>query len=220
MDIKEIFHPLQRIYFMREEQDEEIKRIYHSRIEEVSDNEITVVEPYGQGFYLPREYQQPYLGRVVLDNCAYLFETRLIRYIQGFIPLWVVAMPETIKRDQLRNFVRLNIYMDVKVALLTEDNEGEPFNAITQNISGSGIGIALKEALPIGSKVKVSLSLDQYVVEAEGDVVRVVGPSPNYEKHSIGIEFTKISETSRKIIIRYIFRKQIARRKKEAELFE
>jgi c-di-GMP-binding flagellar brake protein YcgR len=222
MDIKKIFNPLQRIYFMQEDlaKDKANSRMYYSRVEEVSDSEITVVEPYGQGFYLPRNYQQLYKGRVVLDNCAYLFKTKLIRYIDGFIPLWVMAMPVEIRRDQLRNFVRLPIHVDVTIVLLAEGNEGEPISTITQNISGSGVGVVLKEPLPLRSKVKVVLPLDYDVVEAEGEVVRVVAPEPNYDKQAIGINFTNIKESSRKIIIRYIFRKQVARRKKEAELFE
>lgn len=222
MDIKKIFNPLQRIYFMQEDLDKDRanSRMYYSRIETVSDSEITVVEPYGQGFYLPRNYQQLYQSRVVLDNCAYLFKTKLIRYIEGFIPLWVVAMPEEIQRDQLRNFVRLRIHVDAVIVLLTEEGDGEQISTITQNISGSGVGVLLKEPLPLGSKVKVVLPLDHYVVEATGEVVRVSAPEPNYDKHAIGINFMNINESSRKIIISYIFRKQVARRKKEAALFE
>ena len=220
MDIKKIFKPLQKIYFMREDQDKATNWMYHSRIEEVSDSEITVVEPYGQGCYLPRNYQQSYKGRVVLDNCAYLFETRLIRYVEGFIPLWVIAMPSEVKKDQLRNFVRLSIHVDVNIQLLTELGDVEQFNTLTQNISGSGVGVVLKKSLPLGSKVTVVLPLDQYVVKAEGEVVRVIEPEPEYDKYAIGINFTIIDEPSRKKIISYIFRKQIARRKKEVSLFE
>ncbi len=222
MDIKKIFNPLQRIYFIQEDSatDKANSQLYYSRIEEVSHSEITVIEPYGQGFYLPRNYQQVYKGRVIFDNCAYLFKTRLIRYIEGFVPLWVVAMPEEIQRNQLRNFVRLPIHVEATIVLLTEGNEGEPISTITRNISGSGVGVVLKEPLPLGSKVKVVLPLDYDVVEAEGEVVRVVAPEPTYDKHAVGINFTNIQESARKIIIRYIFRKQVARRKKEAELFE
>ncbi len=219
-DIKKIFYPLQKIYFMEEDLDQEHKRIYHSRIEEISDSEITVVEPYAQGFYLPRSYQQTYTGRVVLENCAYLFATRLLRYMPGSIPLWVITMPEAVKRDQLREFVRLSIHVDAKIELLSEDRAGEQMSTITQNISGNGLGIVLKEPLPLGSKVKVILPLEHYAVEAEGEVVRISGLEPNDEKYAIGINFIKIDESSRKIIINYIFRKQIARRKREAELFE
>jgi c-di-GMP-binding flagellar brake protein YcgR len=215
VDIKKIFNPLQKIYFMQEDQDKENNWMYHSQIEEVSDSEITVVEPYGQGGYLPRNYQQSYKGRVVLDNCAYLFETRLIRSIEGAIPLWVIAMPGEVQRNQLRNFVRLSIHLDVNIELLTKAGDGDHFNALTQNISGSGVGIVLKKPLPLGSKVKVVLPLDQYVVKADGEVVRVIEPEPDYDKYAIGINFTMINESSRKIIINYIFRNQIARRKKE-----
>jgi len=53
-----------------------------------------------------------------------------------------------------------------------------------------------------------------------GEVIRNIPPELPGDRHSAAIEFRDIRERDRGEIVKYIFKKQVERRKKEQELFK
>ncbi|HEY3426589.1 MAG TPA: flagellar brake domain-containing protein [Negativicutes bacterium] len=224
MDLKDICQVMKKIEFIEVDLAQKV-HTYHSRIEDITEHSIIIAEPYSQGFFLPRKYQKQYTARVVTGNCAYLFKTELLRYIRKPIPLWVISLPVDIQRKQLRGFVRFTGNLDVNLEWIDTENETKNKNTLTKDISGNGIGVISDEIIPIGTKIKAAFSIEiknsnKLEVKAEGEVTRIIPLETADEKYVIGIKFSKIAEITRVAIIKYIFQKQIERRKKESQLFE
>jgi c-di-GMP-binding flagellar brake protein YcgR len=224
VNLTNIFQLMKKIEFIEVDLEQKI-HTYHSRIEDLNENSIVIAEPYSQGFFLPRKYQKQYTARVVTGNCAYLFNTELLRYIRNPIPLWVISLPVDIQRKQLRGFVRFTVNLDVNLEWINTENETENKYTLTKDISGNGIGVISDEIIPIGTKIKVAFfievkNINKIEVKAEGEVTRIIPLETPDEKYIIGIKFGKIAETTRVAIVKYIFQKQIERRKKENQLFE
>ena len=77
--------------------------------------------------------------------------------------------------------------------------------------------ILLDEALPVETKVKIILSLDQVTNEVQGQVVRFASLENLKDQFVLGIKFTDIEEKTRRKIIRYVFAKQVEKRQQEKE---
>jgi c-di-GMP-binding flagellar brake protein YcgR len=192
-------------------------------MEDIKDNWLYIAEPYFRGFFLPRRYNREYILRVPSQHCAYTFSTRLLRYVNDPIVLWVMEMPSDVIRQQRRQYVRLDVALDVELELLEAGEEsGQTLSLITKDISGSGAGVVIKERDPVraGGKVRVLLRLeDGQRICAEGEVLRIVQPDTEEERPVAAIRFTGLEAKEKRRLERYIFHKQIERRKKESELF-
>ncbi|MDU2064949.1 MAG: PilZ domain-containing protein [Sporomusaceae bacterium] len=229
MDIKKFITPLRKLEFVEFDPLNQSVHMYHSRIEEIGDKEKTLLvsEPYGKGQLLPRRYQEPYTVRIVADDCAYVFQASLLRYTREPFALWTITYPTTARRDQLRDFVRFNINLDVvltakEVAAKDGETPALPvvIKTLTRDISGNGMCILCPEdsKLAIGSCWNIVLPLSPFFsLEVEGEILRTV--ITENEKVFCGLRFTKIEEVERQKLIQFIYKKQIERRKKEDALF-
>lgn len=221
MDIKEIFFVTQKVEVIEYDLEAKKQYIYHSRVEDIRDTTLCIAEPYFRGFFLPRKYNREYRVRVTTEQCTYVFTTRLVKYVEEPIPLWAIAMPTEVVREQRRDYVRLNVNLDVTLQNLDDSEEEEPISAITKDISGTGVSVLLKDAAGIckGKHVRVTMSLEDKVIQVEGIVLRVLLPEAEHEKPLAAIQFKDIDRKQKEWIIRYIFKKQLERRHKEEALF-
>ena len=218
MSVNDIFKITQKMEFFVRDPETQKERIYYSRIEDIHDNALSVTAPYAKGFYLPRKYKKQFAARVIADDCTYVFKTMLLQYKEDPIPLWVISSPVEITRVQRRNFVRLDIHLNVTLELADPELNGPTLTTITKNLSAGGMGVLLETPLDIGTKVKISLSLENNnLIETEGEVVRIIPPETEQERYINSIKFTK--EDAREIFAKYIFRKQIELHQKEKQLF-
>lgn len=208
------FYLTQKVEIM-EQQDGQEKRIFQSRVEDITKNSLEIAVPYAKGSFMTFERGEELRARVTDGSCAYLFTTKLLDSINDPISLWVVSLPTTVQKIQLRSFVRLDVNLGVQMDLGEEEGNGLNINALTKDISGGGIQVLLPTPLSIGKRTKITLPLsDRTIVEAKGEVVRVIPPLADYGKYGIGIKFTAIEERTRDGIIKYIFQKQVERRRK------
>lgn len=214
-----IFHLSQKVEIMDELGANQEKRIFQSRIEDITKSSLAIAVPYAKGCFMTYEKGGEINARVTDGGCACLFTTTVLGSKYDPIPLWVVALPTTVKKIQLRNFVRLDVNLGVQMELGEEAGKGWNVSTLTKDISGGGIQVLLPTPLSIGIRTKITLPLsDRTVVEAKGEVVRVIPPLADYGKYGIGIKFTAIEERTRDGIIKYIFQKQVERRRKLVEI--
>jgi len=106
------------------------------------------------------------------------------------------------ERTERRKARRINIATVVKVWLEDMDDFKE---YMSENLSAGGIFIETKEPLPMGSKVSLELSLFEgaiKLVEAQGNVVRVMGKEPGHGgwRPGMAVEFTYIDPESSALI--------------------
>jgi c-di-GMP-binding flagellar brake protein YcgR len=215
------FHVTQKIDIIVEGSGK-ARQIYFSRIEDLGTDTITIAAPYRKGRFLPPWTGRKFSVRVPAEGCAYLFESTLLRTVSDPIALWVIAPPVNIKKVQVRAYVRLPDVLDVTLELLgKEESEGDVITTLTKDISGGGIKVVLNNPLPAGTKLRVILPLPGVgTVVTMGEVVRGIPPEQSGDRPAAAIEFRDIRERDRGNIVKYIFKKQIERRKKENDLFQ
>lgn len=220
MDIKKFICLLQKVDVIDVDPETQQKHVYFSRIEDMNEKSITIAAPYARRVFLPPKYRKQYIMRVPGEGCAYFFRIHLLETIKDPIPLWVIAWPVDIERVQMRDFVRLAIILDVTVELLDSEEEEKTFMTLTRDISVNGVRIVLKHSLPIGTKLKVTLPIFTEMLEVVGVVIRVSRTETEDKKYEVVIKFEEIQEKIKAKILRFIYKKQIERHQKEAELFE
>ncbi len=82
-----------------------------------------------------------------------------------------------------------------------EGRQGEYAMGRTLNVSEGGILMETAKALPIGQQVKITLELNENLLEVTGRVVRTSPPGKLYMN---GVLFTDVSEKDRKILKIYV----------------
>ena len=221
MNQDNIFIPMQKVSILMDESATGQKKIlFQSRIEDIDDKYMTIAAPYRQKFFLPPHIGSMYTGRIAAQGCAYVFTVELLEYIDQPIQLWRTTFPSDIKRVQLRNFVRIDIILDVILEPVLKESHSGPIVTVTKDISASGIRVLMASPLPEKTILNISLPLEGgTIVHAVGQVMRIIPPEEEYHKYEMAISFTQIDEKIRGQIIKYIFRKQIERKKKEAAIF-
>jgi c-di-GMP-binding flagellar brake protein YcgR len=218
----ELLQVTQKLDVIETNQETQEQEIYFSRVEDIGTKSIMIAPPFRRGFYLPPWPGRTITVRVVAEKVPYLFESSLIRYVSDQIPLWEVTKPEQFRKIQMRENVRLDIGLKATLTPLYDEDEGKIIKTVTKDVSAGGGLIVLPRALQVGDKYKVSIALSpEFILEAEGQVVRVLPPNPPQEKYFAGVKFKEkdIDETLKKKILRFIFLKQAEKRQKEKEWF-
>ncbi|MDR3592876.1 MAG: PilZ domain-containing protein [Negativicutes bacterium] len=219
-DMKKIFFLLQKVDILVADAVSGRNRVFHSRIEDIADDSLTIAAPYSYGYYLPPRPGREVSARVTTDDCAFLFKVNLLSYAHNPVPLWTVSWPTDVERVQMRSYVRFDVNLDVRLSI-TDEETPKPILTMTKDISAGGLRVLMGEPLPVGSELSVALYLESdNVMEAKGEVVRIIRPRTEHEKYAVAIRYLEIDEKSRSQIIKFIFRKQIERRKKQQEVFD
>lgn len=102
---------------------------------------------------------------------------------------------------------------------LLDEMPDEPSHTVS--LSGSGIAFNEANSLPLGTKLEVRLLLfpEYYSILTLGQVVRC---SPHRElgspTHDVGVEFVRIAEPDRDLIIRHLVKRQAEEIRRQREL--
>jgi c-di-GMP-binding flagellar brake protein YcgR len=204
-----IFQPGQKVEIIEREAKHPDDRLFYSRIEAIETAVLSIAVPYADKRFMNPVPGRRFDGRVTTGSCAYCFESGLIDVVHDPVPLWRIDWPVDIVKIQMRSFVRLNVHLGIKVEL----GDRMSVNALTKDISGGGIQFLLPKPLSIGEDTKITLPLsEKTMVEAKGEVVRIIPPPLESGHYGIGVKFTAIDERARDGIIKYIFRQQVQRR--------
>lgn len=214
----DLIHVTQKVDVIVEDPLTRQRHVYFSRIEDKAEDSLTIAAPYRRGFYLTPIPDRDVFARVTSDNCAYQFKSTLVRVEEDPIPMWVLTPPAELQRIQMRAYVRLNIVLDAELEILENLSDGETFATLTRDISAGGIRVLMNKPLNQGMKVKVVMPLPgTTTIEATGEVVREIPPEQTGDKPSAAIQFMEVKEKTRGDIVKFIFKKQVERRKKEIQ---
>ncbi len=192
---------------------------YHSRIEDITDKHMIIAMPMRKGHPVLPQAESSFYGKVFADNAVYQFSsTFLDKGITPF-PVWIVSLPRDIKKIQQRSFVRLNTALRVRMTLLSskDNSDEEPISEVvlTKDISGGGIRLIVKEALPIGTKLKLSFDIPGFgPVQVDGEVIRVEQSTVNLRAYWLGVRFINAHNSVSNKIVKFIFKKQLEQRQK------
>ena len=151
------------------------------------------------------------------DDARYGFTVKLARF-EDTPPIWVFHHSATLQRTQSREFYRLRIDQPTTVQVLDTRSTRDPAtlhaqpvlsecSATITNLSGGGLALVLKEAIPAQSVLRVLLKLPG---EPSLQVhIRVVGVDPiTRQRHRLRGGFLDIDDDTRDSIARYIVQRQ------------
>lgn len=219
-DMKKVLFPTQKLDVLVDDAISGKRKVFNSRVEDIQENGLVIAAPYSQGYFLPPTPGRELSARVTADNCAFLFKIKLHQHVNAPVALWTVSWPTDVERVQMRSYVRIDINLD---AILTnlDEQEARPIATMTKDISAGGLRALMATPLPVGTTVNVKLHLEgEDILESIGEVVRIIKPKSEHEKYAVAIKYYQISEKDRSQVIKFIYRKQIERRKKQQEIFE
>lgn len=191
---------------------------YRSRVEGIFSNNITLAAPLKQGQIVSLSPGTTVKVSYSDQIAIYSFESQVISQNSLTLPTVTLGEPYDFKRTQRRNFVRVESHLSIVANQLDEAFEpvAETFSGITIDLSGGGLMFVCNTVLKYADILDVTIYLSENEsVKALSKVVRFVeNPQKAKQKYSVGLEFTVIEESERDKIIKFIFNKQRALRKK------
>ncbi|MGY0691790.1 flagellar brake protein [Virgibacillus sp. FSP13] len=169
--------------------------------------------------FLPKKtpFTVTYIGS---DQSVYSFRSEIVDKVKLNIPGLIINTPEPdkIKRIQRREYVRIDVAVDVSIHS-TEDSF-EAFSTVTADISGGGLSIILPRGTTITEQEDVDVWFvlpmqtgDYQYLYAQSEVIRVI--TADNSVRTVSLKFTSISTQDRQQIIRFCFEKQREARNKE-----
>lgn len=189
---------------------------FSSRVEEITKNYMVFAMPMSKGYPIILQSGEPFFGKIMVNSTAYRFKSNFLDKKMHPLPIWKVAMPYDIEKIQMREFVRIDAILPVSVQSMPIEEESQPIHMFTKDISGGGTQIVSKQSIPIGSKLQLNIDIPDFgIVNVIGEVVREDRPQADNSLFWVGIRFLDIQEKDRNKIIKYIFKKELEKRRKE-----
>ncbi|MEW5898343.1 MAG: PilZ domain-containing protein [Bacillota bacterium] len=188
------------------------KQWFFSTVQDIRENGELFIE-------MPRQGESAlvlYPGEAVdvrfsAEGASYVFSSPVLGKTVDKIPLFHLGPPENIQRIQQRNFVRFPVALEVFYALPPEKNRRPRYKkALSVDLSGGGMRLAVDEILPEGIllNLKFSLPLKKGLKEitAAGKVVRRWAyETEGVVTYQVAVEFQGISRTQQDYIVNFIF---------------
>lgn len=186
---------------------------YVSRVEGINeDGTIDVLIPISKNRIIYIKNDTLLKVIVAKEGAIYEFRARIINKLFGVVPLLRLERVSEIHKIQRRNYYRLKILKSIKVRKainLKEKQFEEYFSGSLLDISGGGIAFAAVKELNINDEIEAVMDLSGSTINIYGKIVRKdYRDEVNNSKYIYGINFEKITEVERNIIMRFIFEEQ------------
>lgn len=126
-------------------------------------------------------------------------------------------MTHHIKKDR-RSFPRVDVALHLHLVFRDLDELVESYS---KNLSEGGIFVRTDNPLPVGSVVKLQISLVHQsltYLEAKGEVVHVVNKPGRGHERGMGIRFVKMCKESRKFLKDFVLSKVAQKKAKESSV--
>ncbi|GAX89379.1 flagellar brake protein [Effusibacillus lacus] len=193
------------------------KGSYDSRLQEIHQDHLVFDLPTALNTHTPKVFHEG--TRMVItyndldEKVPYSFET----LVQSIRPnQMLVKSPSEILRNQRRDYVRIQVSLPVQV--LYVDSAAQQifkFSGKTEDLSGGGMSLLVDEGSPlqsgsfVGLDFPISMDGQTYPISLKAQVLRMQ-PSIKFPgKKRCAIKFVEIREQDRKLIMRFVFKKQI-----------
>lgn len=207
--------------FLTNSENEQIVDTYSSRIENITENGMSIAMPMSKGFPIMLRPNEMFVGRMPLAEAAYEFTCVYFDKVLEPLLLWQVSLPYNIVRSQQRQFVRYDFSMPVTLEVFDPKNKqdlGKLFAMRTKDISAGGFKVISK--VPFASDTLANLTFDipHYgEITASSRVVRIEKPQKDLPVFLVAFQFVDIAPKERDAIVQFIFKKQLEDRRKFSE---
>lgn len=182
------------------------KKRYPSRIEDKTEEGITIAMPMEKGNLIPVTERQRILIWYWDSSAVYALFCRIKKIKIQPVPLVLLDFPENIKKVQRRDFVRVPANLKIEYVLENEESFKE---ANLKDISGGGLQFSTTEKLIKGHNLKLQIHLPEEIIECRGQVAWTKeNLSPDMRIFYIGVRFYKLDRYSQEKIIKFVFSRQ------------
>ncbi|MEI5907169.1 flagellar brake domain-containing protein [Bacillus spongiae] len=154
--------------------------------------------------------------KMVIDNVPYIFDTEVLGRVKKNIPMIILRYPgdSQLMKIQRREYVRVDASIDVSVTV----NDTARFSTLTEDISAGGCVLIIPNDIEMKEKNFVKLLLvlpmqtgEYHYLTIDGKTVRFLDKG---NRQLVSVQFLNLNETSKQIIMRYCFERQLILRKK------
>lgn len=133
------------------------------------------------------------------------------REVSGNLHLLKIEQTGKITKIQRREYFRFHCGLNLQYIMVSPHNKDEDYKkAITYDLSGGGAGILLNENLVTGDIIECELFIDnEKKVKFCSRIVRCEKNNEEGQyKFMAGLEYTKITNNDREIIVQFIYKEQ------------
>jgi c-di-GMP-binding flagellar brake protein YcgR len=203
---------------------------FDSRLEEVTSGELLISWPRKASLRMPLRELQALLISFSREQRIYEFEASVLDVINEPVPLVAIRATGALRSVQRRDDYRVRIGVPVELAprvvgLAGFKESRERIHRIlgqTVNLSAGGFSIHLPNPIPIGTIFEIRMTLPgepRQPVQITGRVVHctpmVVAPDAEPVAYDLGFIFSRISETARQRVVKFVFAAQRDERRQE-----
>jgi c-di-GMP-binding flagellar brake protein YcgR len=186
---------------------------YYTKVEEIREQTLYIGAPYHQGEIVPLR-----VGTVleVLFNdqmSAYIFNSTIKQRTAVPTPVFVLDIPNEIRKIQRRSFVRVKTFLPLTYQVVTKEGLSQPQKGNALDLSGGGMCFETFNKLENNELLSLRLTLPSGELNIGARILRA-NKSEETKSYKISSEFHEISEHDRDLIIRYVFELQRTMRKK------
>ena len=185
---------------------------YVSRVDNINeDGTIDVLIPISKSRIVYIKNDTVLKVIIAKEGAIFEFKAKVVSKQFGVVPLLRLMRVSDIQKIQRRNYFRLKSINNIKIRKiinLMEKVFDEYFEASMVDISGGGLAFNADKELDINDFIEVSMDLNSNTICLIGKIVRAERNENKVKKYSYGINFEKITEIERNIIMRFIFEEQ------------
>lgn len=188
---------------------------YRSQVEEMGEKILVIGAFYEQGEVVPLREGTKVKLTYWDELAAYSFEAVIMQRIAIPLPMFVLALPDSIARIQRRSYVRIPIAYPMTFRIVLEDGVSDKYEGVMLDLSGGGVRFRFKTQIFMeqDSLLEANIFLPDEILQASLRVIRV-DESENNSEYIVSGEFFNISERQRDQIVRFVFKIQRELRKK------
>lgn len=202
---------------------------YLSKVTEIKGEQIKVTLPIKKENVVPLPVGTKLKVIYTDEKAKYEFETKIVsRQLEGNIATCSLTQPKEVYKIQRRDFVRVPIRLGVEYRKLNleeeerekllageeiiydEDKQEDFKKGLTDDISGGGLLLVVKEFIPLDSIMELRLDVDKLDFETVlGRVLRLDDFPDRKNKLGLGIRFINISRSQQDDIVAWVLQRQL-----------
>ncbi len=191
---------------------------YECTVRQVTGGGMRLSVPRRDGAVLEVEPGDALQMFTMLHGRVYRFRASVRLVEAGDADSIVVDLPSEAERTERRAFYRLVTRIVPRVAVVLDDagDEVQPVNAVVLDISGGGMLLQVREAIPSGARLRIVMELEGEPLELEMLVqaLSVQRPSLSAQHYRVNCEFIEADRRDRERVVRYIYRQQVEMRRR------
>jgi c-di-GMP-binding flagellar brake protein YcgR len=185
---------------------------YVSRVDNINeDGSIDVLIPISKRRIVYINNDTTLKVIIASEGAIYEFKAEIVEKLFGVVPLLRLKRVSDIQKIQRRNYFRLKATNKIKIRKVINLKEAiysEYFEVTMVDISGGGLAFSAELELDINDLIEVNMDLNSKTINLLGKIVRADKDEDKAKMFSYGVNFEKIAEIERNIIMRYIFEEQ------------